>query len=59
MDITILVSSYLLISALCTCAFVSACIVSGRSNDVRHLVVRAAPPKHHNGVLALSANTAR
>ena len=57
MDITILVSGYLFISALCTCALVSACIVSGHSNDTRNLVVRAAPPKHHSGILATSAYT--
>jgi hypothetical protein len=57
MDITTLVIGYLLISALCTSALISACVISGRTKEVRKPIVRAAPPQHHMSVLALGTHT--
>jgi hypothetical protein len=57
MDMTTLVIGYLLISAFCTSALVSACVISGRTKDVGKRIVRAAYPQHHMSVLALNTHT--
>ena len=50
-DITTLVITYGVISGFSTVALISACALSGKTNNINKLIVRAARPKHHRGAL--------
>ncbi|MCC6458731.1 MAG: hypothetical protein IT328_27545 [Caldilineaceae bacterium] len=56
MNITILVVGYLLISALCTCALISACVISARMKDKQVRVLRAVRVRPFGRSVAKSAH---